>query len=83
MASRRVLEVNRRRHKARQAVIESLKPLGDGILPTWRAVLALERAAFQCGVERERARALAPYRAGLLRAAPGLCRRRARDVRGK
>lgn len=55
-STKRVLEANRRRHKARDRVIAALKPLQDGLLPAWRAVLALERAAFACGEERERRR---------------------------
>ena len=56
-ATRRVLELNRRRYKARELVIAVLKPLGPhGILPVWNAVLMLERAAMLCGEERERRR---------------------------
>lgn len=55
-ATRRVLEVNRRRYKAREALVNALRPLGDGILPVWRLVLSLERAAMACGEERERRR---------------------------
>lgn len=52
-ATRRVLEVNRRRYRARDRLMPLVQHLG---LAVWRNILALERAAFDCGVERERRR---------------------------
>ena len=49
MATKRALELGRRKYEARQRLMNALKPLGDGLLPAWRAVLALERAAINVG----------------------------------
>lgn len=57
MATKQALRVNAARYSARQALMLVLRPLGDGIVPAWRAVLLLERAAIRCGEARERGRA--------------------------
>jgi len=54
MATKRALELGRRKYEARQRLTDALKPLGDGLLPAWRAVLALERAAINVGRYRAR-----------------------------
>jgi hypothetical protein len=56
VASNAALKVNRRRYLARERLMYALKPLQDGMLPAWRLVLALERAAMACGEQRERGR---------------------------
>jgi hypothetical protein len=56
MATRKAIVVNARRYRAREKLMHALKPLGDGMLPAWRLVLALERAALACGEVRERGR---------------------------
>lgn len=55
-ATKRVLELNRRRYRARERLMAAMRPLGDGIVGAWKLVLQLERAATLCGEERQRRR---------------------------